>query len=484
MKLNISVKTIIMIVAFALALAAVSLVICGRILSDTIDKEYRDKTTALAETVARVVDVKKFETVKNEVMRVFNATENKVRSDDWGSDEFYEYIARYSYIEEMEEFVEIRDYLRKIQEVNDVDCLYLSWVDAKEKAVIYIIDAALEDACPPGCFDELYEMNYAVITDPAYGFPAYITDTEKYGWLVSAGAPIYDSHGVVIGYSFVDTSMEEVRNVQNAQILQLVIALAGMTAIICILGIVIVNFTLVKPLKVLSKSAAEYCKNDDTSAVHTGFANLNINNRDEIGALCDSMKQLERDLNDHISKLLAANTELTISRHIADHMTELANKDSLTGVRNKTSYDAEIIRLEDSLRKGNVKFGIAMVDLNYLKRMNDNNGHDFGDKYLIRLSHLICEVFDHSPVFRIGGDEFAVILENRDYEGIEELVKTFNIIVDRLSNDMTLEVWERVSAALGYALFDPTIDSSVNDVFKRADKAMYDRKREMKGGRE
>ncbi|WP_029318944.1 diguanylate cyclase domain-containing protein [Butyrivibrio sp. AE3004] len=78
------------------------------------------------------------------------------------------------------------------------------------------------------------------------------------------------------------------------------------------------------------------------------------------------------------------------------------------------------------------------------------------------------------------GDEFVVILENDDYKSMEDLVAECNNQLDRISNDESLEPWERISAAIGFARFDPSIDNGYENVFKRADKAMYVRKRQMK----
>ena len=72
-----------------------------------------------------------------------------------------------------------------------------------------------------------------------------------------------------------------------------------------------------------------------------------------------------------------------------------------------------------------------------------------------------------------------VILENEDYKKVDELIAEFNRQLDELKEDKTLEPWERISASIGYALYDPEIDGSVENVFKRADKAMYVRKKEM-----
>ena len=76
-----------------------------------------------------------------------------------------------------------------------------------------------------------------------------------------------------------------------------------------------------------------------------------------------------------------------------------------------------------------------------------------------------------------------MVLENEDYKNVNELVAQFNAKLDEMAQDPTLEPWERISAALGLAHYDPVTDSSVANVFRRADKAMYLRKKEMKAVR-
>ena len=94
-------------------------------------------------------------------------------------------------------------------------------------------------------------------------------------------------------------------------------------------------------------------------------------------------------------------------------------------------------------------------------------------------SRMICRVFQHSPVFRIGGDEFAAILQNGDYEDREELVRGF----EERRKTQCVEAenrWEEVHVSMGVAVYDPLIDHSVIDTVRRADKIMYTDKREKK----
>ena len=84
-------------------------------------------------------------------------------------------------------------------------------------------------------------------------------------------------------------------------------------------------------------------------------------------------------------------------------------------------------------------------------------------------------MFGHSPVFRIGGDEFAAILLDRDFAKREELIRRFDEVCaeKRKSADTR---WEQVDISRGMAVFDPSDDVSVSDVVRRADKLMYENK--------
>ena len=76
----------------------------------------------------------------------------------------------------------------------------------------------------------------------------------------------------------------------------------------------------------------------------------------------------------------------------------------------------------------------------------------------------------------IGGDEFAVVLENEDYQNRKELTELFDKKAEEIRAS-TENKWEQVSVALGMAEYDPQSDTSVDDVIHRADKTMYENKR-------
>lgn len=209
-----------------------------------------------------------------------------------------------------------------------------------------------------------------------------------------------------------------------------------------------------------------------------------IAGNDEIYDLAKQTSLMISEMQNYTKSLLDKNKELMDAQEKIRSANELANKDALTGIRNKTAYDNEVAKIESLIANENYdKFGIAMVDLNYLKHINDNYGHEKGNLAIKKICMLVCKNFSHSPVFRVGGDEFVVILENSDYDEASGLIDRFKETLGQISSDTTLEPWEKVSAAIGWTLYDPSIDQGVQDVFKRADDLMYENKKAMKAAR-
>ena len=195
---------------------------------------------------------------------------------------------------------------------------------------------------------------------------------------------------------------------------------------------------------------------------------LNYDKDDEVGRLTNTFKRLAGHMKDHISDL-----------------NKRAYVDALTSVRNKGAYTSYIeemgARLSDDGGQ-ETSFAIGVFDCDNLKQINDRYGHEKGDIYLKTASRLICRVFQHSPVFRIGGDEFSVILRNDDYQNREALAQRFNEGMAEISVSAKHE-WEQVHVAMGIAVYDPQKDRSINDVIRRADEIMYENKRDRKAAR-
>ena len=166
--------------------------------------------------------------------------------------------------------------------------------------------------------------------------------------------------------------------------------------------------------------------------------------------------------------------DLDAEKANSNNFKNMANTDSLTGVRNKHAYSEAEAILNQRIRQNDIdKLGVVVCDINGLKLANDTLGHAAGDKLIKDACSLICEYFTHGAVYRIGGDEFVVILQKKGFDTMHEVIEDINrVIEDNIKN-------KEVVIAIGHSELTKD-DQLVHDVFERADKMMYQRKQELK----
>lgn len=181
---------------------------------------------------------------------------------------------------------------------------------------------------------------------------------------------------------------------------------------------------------------------------------------------------------------IRAERKILEEEHLVADLNKKVFVDALTSVRNKGAYADYVQNLQDQLEKQEdpIEFAIGVFDCDNLKLVNDHSGHDKGDIYIKSACRLICKTFAHSPVFRIGGDEFAVVLQNEDYQNRDELVEKFKALQMEMCSSAENQ-WEEPRVAMGIAAFDPEIDTTVDDTMRRADRFMYEDKRVRKVAR-
>ncbi|MCR5135659.1 MAG: sensor domain-containing diguanylate cyclase [Oscillospiraceae bacterium] len=307
----------------------------------------------------------------------------------------------------------------------------------------------------------------------------FFEEQTEWGTDYTGAVPIRDSSGEGIAVLAVDIDISFINDMikEYALVNIGIIAASGLIFI----GIFLLwsrrNITI--PIRQLEQSAVCFADHShgqrDVEALSFDAPDIKANN--EIKSLSDAVVKMTEDMREYVSEIISV-------EKIAENMEVLANRDPLTGIRNKTAYDTEIRRLQEGIETGEKKIGLAVVDLNYLKRINDTYGHEKGNVAIKKLCSVICAIFDHSPVFRIGGDEFAVVLRGTDYDNCETLTARFYEIIHAMAEEETLEPWEKVSAAIGFAFYDESLDDDINSVFRRADHSMYEQKKSMKAVRE
>ena len=253
----------------------------------------------------------------------------------------------------------------------------------------------------------------------------------------------------------ISASYDDIRQIRYDIALKILFVVLLLAVLFSLVAILVVR-RIVYPLKNLTEASVKLSKRDyDVEIVHS--------NTYEIKLLSTAFENMTLQLKEH-EKL----------QHL------LAYRDSLTGLRNTNSYWAWITDFDKEIESKEIVFGVIVLDINYLKETNDRYGHDVGNKLIVSAAHIISSIFKRSPVFRIGGDEFAVILQNRDLEEKDALLKIFDEECLSKSVDTDKESIP-VSIAKGFARYDSEKDTNFIDVFNKADDAMYENKREIKG---
>lgn len=205
----------------------------------------------------------------------------------------------------------------------------------------------------------------------------------------------------------------------------------------------------------------------DEAAKRIGEGNYDIllvNSRDdEVGELASNMNRTMVKMKDMVRKL-----------------EDQALEDNLTRVKNTTAYEQEVHKMDERMMQEDIQFSVMMIDVNGLKGINDRFGHEKGNELLRTTVKYICDRFKHSPVFRVGGDEFVIVIENEDYEKRYELLLELQTHCHKRNYNLP-HPWEQLAFATGMSDYEPTKDTSFQQVFLRADAAMYRNKKAAEG---
>lgn len=150
---------------------------------------------------------------------------------------------------------------------------------------------------------------------------------------------------------------------------------------------------------------------------------------------------------------------------------DLANTDFLTGLKNRNALEVDINNIE--LSRNIESLCVMMLDLDGLKQVNDQYGHPMGDQYIEQCSKLLRSCIPNdSTIYRMGGDEFVVVLQGYNEADVDEIIHT---ILKKVKKENDNQVYT-FSISIGSAYYNSE-DSSIMDTIKRADQSMYEFKK-------
>ena len=226
---------------------------------------------------------------------------------------------------------------------------------------------------------------------------------DRWGRFYSAYSPVYDSAGQVSGIVAVDFSASWYETQLHAQIRTgFAVSIISMILVGIVITMIVTRFR--RTFRIMLEEMNQVSDSIETlvQEVSPGSATDHSESRaydgaqDELVALGDRIRSMENQLRGQISFVRSQ-----------------AYTDPLTGLGNRTAYEDHVNRLQDSIQAHLAAFTVVLVDLNGLKRINDNLGHDQGDAAIRQVADGLQVAFKEANLYRIGGDEFVVILEGR-----------------------------------------------------------------------
>ncbi len=399
---------------------------------------------------------------------------------------------------ESEKFKEMMTFMDSIMEDFEIDFLYIvrPIMDRDPITVMNIFSADTAEGRatdPDGYYlglilDDVYEEKDIITYNDALQRDtiSYFKNFSTWGYEYTATMPLIDSKGEHYALLCVDIGVEDVeRAIQTYTIINIIL-IVTLGILFMIIFIVWMNHNVTEPIGQLEKSVVSFAmrSHEQKNPELLSYDDPHIHSHNEVESLANAVNQMSNDMQLYAKNILDAEGQVRVMKSKVNHMDIVAYQDALTHVKNKAWYDKIESRVNNDIENGTARFGIVMVDLNCLKTINDTYGHEHGNEYIFGSCHQICIIFDHSPVFRVGGDEFVVLLENRDYDDREKLIKALKDAFAKSADDSKREPWDRYSAAIGVSIFDATTDKTMNDVFKRADEAMYKDKAASKKARQ
>ena len=342
--------------------------------------------------------------------------------------------------------------------LNKADIHFIYTVKQSAEGVYtFIVDP---DPVDPGEFGEEIVVTEAVI-QAGKGVAAVDSApaADRWGNFYSAYSPVFDSEGRVAGIVGIDFDADwyqrEIRkNTMYITIFTVASVLLGGLVVFLITHRVRKRFVeLTDELTSLSSSMEELMREvglptgrneaDDTEA-----------SEDELEGLGSKISDMQREMGLYL-----------------DHIHRQAYTDALTKVGNSTAYHERIRAVDGDIAAGRAAFSVALFDVNSLKEINDNLGHEYGDMVIVGAAEAIAGVFGAQSTYRIGGDEFAVVKEDvaeSDMAGVDRAISEFN----------AAETGVTLSLSKGASRYRPGVDAAFKDVFARADQAMYKNKKE------
>ncbi len=329
----------------------------------------------------------------------------------------------------------------------DIIGLSLVWFD--ERGCHYIFDTDLT-------FSGAFLGDIREYDDKQENYKELLMDGGELDYINYSGhmdvyQPMLSSYNIPIGYVIVGISTLEAQKKQRVYLVELVVVLTLLTLALLFIVFFAINLTVIRPINQLSEAAFNYVSSINDGSRKSTLERLSIHTGDEIERLFVAIKKMETDL-------LTSSNNLAVAQWNSNH-------DSMTQLFNKR-YFYEYMQ---GFAQGKPA-AVFYFDVDNLKKMNDICGHEAGDEVICKTADFLKKYEPkEGGAFRMGGDEFVLVVCNLEREKFLILAKTMEKDKDKELTPANSKIFCRI--AMGYVYTEKC--GSLEELTKAADQKMY-----------
>ncbi len=302
-------KSVAVVLIATIVLASIGAIISYNVYSNTMDAHYKTLATNLAKTAATQLDTNDILHYYNEVKKIGEFDYEKYTNDEKYRAEYdkkAEALKDEKYNTMLNTLFDIKN---SFDEKDDgIKYLYVQKIDGNETTYIFDADNS-EDKYQLGTVREISGPAKEA-EHPEEGLEPFISYDQDDGWLATSYVPVRDNDGKAVALVGIDIDMDKIMADRNNYLKNIIAALSIAVILLCLIIMIIVNKGLVNPINRLSNATSRFVENRSEDANKASeLSKLKIKTGDEVETLCDSIKQMERDINEYITNLTAVTAE-------------------------------------------------------------------------------------------------------------------------------------------------------------------------------
>ena len=219
-------------------------------------------------------------------------------------------------------------------------------------------------------------------------------------------------------------------------------------AAIFVIGAISISYTriLTKRIRILQQFMKKLTKDDFEAEMPAGLLKV----EDEIGDLARSGKKMQESIRRQVEY---------------DEMTQLYNR---------RYGDKNLLKMKAQMQISGIKYCVAIGDIDFFKKVNDNYGHEAGDEVLIHVARVLKEqLLANGFVCRWGGEEFLIVIESHTIEQAEHILQS---ILDTLRNQTITYQEQQIRVTMSMGLVSVKAEDEIDDILRCADQKLYEAK--------